>query len=101
MEPTITINWRAGDHSHAIQKRQLGRINVGFYCEGCGEFIAFSVVPPHREDKVAHVQYACDGPISFACPFCILAQDRLVSQLETVRLTEGNKRRPPSPGAVR
>jgi hypothetical protein len=80
----------AGDYSHGIQKRKLGKLNYGTYCE-CGEFVAFVVYPdPKIADEVA---FACDGPISFSCPFCRNMQKRVVTEFESIVLTEGNKRK--------
>jgi hypothetical protein len=84
-----TINIGAGDYTGGIQKRTIGKLNVGVYCD-CGEFIAFAVTEPRVMDQVA---ISCDGPIEFTCPFCKQIQKRVVTQFENVLLTEGNKRK--------
>jgi hypothetical protein len=86
-----TINIAAGDYTSGIQKRTLGKLNIGFYCD-CGEFIAFAVTEPRLENEVA---FACDGPILFSCPFCHRQQKRVVTEFQSLVLMEGNKRRPP------
>ena len=82
-----TIHIGAGDYTQGIQKRTLGKRNIGFYCD-CGEFVAFAVTDP----KVMDVSLAADGPIQFSCPFCHAHQQRMVNEIHSLILTEGNKR---------
>jgi hypothetical protein len=86
-----TINIASGDYTHGIQKRDLRKLNIGFYCD-CGEFVAFAVTEPRLEKEIA---FACDGPLLFLCPFCQEMQKRVVTEFHTLVLTEANKRRPP------
>jgi hypothetical protein len=90
-----TINIAAGDYTHAIQRRAIGKLNIGFYCD-CGQFVAFAVT----EQNLPPVAYACDGPIEFACPFCGQRQKRVVSEFQTLILTEGNKQKRADPGST-
>jgi hypothetical protein len=85
-----TIQIAAGDYTSGIQKRALGKLNIGFYCD-CGEFVAFAVTEPGPGKEVA---FGCDGPILFSCPFCQQQQKRVVTEFHSLVLTEGNKRRP-------
>jgi hypothetical protein len=84
-----TIHIAAGDYTQGLKKRQIGKLNVGVYCK-CGEFIAFAVTDPRMKGKVA---LACDGPLSFSCPFCHDLQKAVVTEFQELILTEGNKRR--------
>jgi hypothetical protein len=88
-----TIHIAAGDYTSSLVKRRLGWINAGFYCDNCGEFVAMTVTAPKNEHKVRDVQFACDGPIQFSCPFCQHSQKRIVSEIHHMMLTEGNKRK--------
>jgi ribosomal protein L44E len=92
------IHIAAGDYTHALVKRQIGKTNIGFYCDKCGEFIAMAVSKPKDDHKINEVQFACDGPLQISCPFCQHPQKHVVSEFRTLRLTEGNKRRPPPAG---
>jgi hypothetical protein len=89
-----TVNIAAGDYTSGIQKRQIGKRNIGFYCD-CGEFVAFGVTDPRASNQIA---FACDGPIEFLCPFCNQKQKRIVSEFKDLILTEGNKRIRPHSG---
>jgi hypothetical protein len=84
-----TINIATGDYTSGIQKRTLGKLNIGVYCD-CGEFVAFAVTDTQLANQIA---LACDGPILFSCPFCHQQQKRVVTEFQNVVLTEGNKRR--------
>lgn len=90
-----TIQIAAGDYTHGIVKRQLGRINIGFYCDKCSEFIALAVSKPENEHATKEIQFACDGALQFSCPFCQHHQKHVVSEFQTLRLTEGKKRKSP------
>lgn len=83
------IHIAAGDYTHGIQKRALGKLNIGTYCD-CGEFVAFAVTDPLVAKEVA---FSCDGPLSFTCPFCKQMQKRVVTEFQNIVLTEGNKRK--------
>lgn len=69
--------------------RKLGVLNVGLYCNPCGEFFAFGVDVP----ETSEFEFVADGPVLVRCPFCKTEQDRSVDEIERVTLTEGRKRR--------
>lgn len=69
--------------------RKLGVLNVGMYCNPCGEFFAFGVEVP----ETSEFEFVADGPLPVRCPFCKAEEDRLVGEIERVMLTEGRKRR--------
>jgi hypothetical protein len=79
---------------HATVKRQIGKLNIGFYCEKCSEFFALMVV--ERRHEHVPVEFVADAPQPFECPFCHHHQMREVSEFLRVHLTEGNKRKPPT-----
>ena len=85
----------SGDKPYDSVKRQLRSINLGLYCSGCDEFFALAVAPPSKPPL--DIEYVADGPLLFECPFCHQRQIREVSEITTIRLTEGNKRRPQRP----
>lgn len=86
-----TIHIASGDYTHGIVKRTLGKLNCGVYCE-CGQFVAFAVTESEMKGRV---QYICDGPLIFICPFCASRQEFVARHLDEILLTESNKRRSP------
>jgi hypothetical protein len=56
-----TIHLPPGDYTSHIQKRQLGQLNIGFYCD-CGEFFALLVIEPSKSNQITVVG---DGRILF------------------------------------
>lgn len=89
------VNIASGDYTHALQKRQLGKFNIGFYCTNCTEFVAVVVQDAGMADRLKKEVTLVGGPISFVCPFCQHRQERELSEAAQIVLTEGNKRRPP------
>jgi hypothetical protein len=90
-----TINIASGDTPNALVKRQLGKTNIGLYCNSCAEFFAAIVLEDGQDPN--QLEFKSDGPIAFQCPFCQTLQKRDVSEMGAVRITEGNKRRPLPP----
>ena len=70
-------------------RRKLGVLNVGMYCNPCGEFFAFGVEVPDTSE----FEFTADGPLLVQCPFCKAEEERSVGEIESVNLTEGRKRR--------
>lgn len=89
--PAVTLMLSKKDTPHETVKRKLGALNVGLYCEHCGEFFALAVLHPQQESQ--DIGYGSDGPVLFRCPMCEQNQFREASQIQTVRLSESNKRR--------
>jgi hypothetical protein len=80
-------------HPVATVKRQLGRINVGLYCNGCAEFFSIALLPASIAEALARtIEYVSKGPVYCRCPLCGRDQDRQVSEITTVVLGADNQR---------
>ncbi|MCB1394158.1 hypothetical protein, partial [Nitrobacter sp.] len=91
MVKTIVI--APGDIPNATVKRRVGKHNAGLYCKECAEFFAVAVYPDGADPD--EVRFESSGLLAFACPFCEAFQKREASEIGTLLLTEGRKRRPP------
>jgi hypothetical protein len=82
---------------HATSGPQLGKTNVGLYCEACGEFITLMVLStPPGQSGIAVV---AEEPQPFECHSCGHLQRRDVSDLIEVKINAANRRKPLSPRA--
>ncbi len=81
----VTSNIAADRYTHAPQKRGLGKLNVGFHCSHCGEFVALTVKDQSGLDGFS---YSSNGPVHFNCPFCSGHERRTVSELQILLLME-------------
>jgi hypothetical protein len=83
------INITTGGIPIGTVKRAHGLRNVGFYCNGCLQFVAMAVTP--NDGRSGDIEYASDGPIDFLCPYCNKLDARPVSDIAVIVLNEGNK----------
>lgn len=90
-----TIKVGAGIY-HA-QKRKLGHVNVGFYCNDCDEFFALATLPKEASKAAYDTIIELDPGTQFECPMCHSVQARESSEIAKIILTPANKRRPPVP----
>jgi hypothetical protein len=78
-------------HPHPGIKPQLGKTNVGLYCEACDVFITLSIsaTPPGKSG----INFTAREPQPFECPTCHHLQRREVSEIQEIRLTAATRRR--------
>lgn len=90
-----TIKVAAGVYQ--AEKRKLGRLNIGFYCNKCDEFFAVAVAPEGGEATASETIVELDPGTEFECPMCHDVQERQSSEIARIVLTPNNKCRPPPP----
>jgi ribosomal protein L44E len=87
----MLIEIAPGDYTHSIRPRQRGKLNLGVYCQRCGEFITLAV--SQRDQTANGIGFACDGEIRMTCPHCDNITKHVVSDFVNVVLSESNERR--------
>jgi hypothetical protein len=77
---------------HATSGPQLGKTNLGLYCDACGEFITLMVLatPPGQSE----ITVVAEEPQPFECHSCGHPQRRDVSDLIEVKINAANRYKP-------
>jgi RNase P subunit RPR2 len=80
---------------HASVPRQMGKVNLGVYCETCEEFFALAVTDQPMFSK--GVKIVAAGPVLLKCTECGHEQRRNVSDIVELTLRQTNRRKAPRP----
>lgn len=75
------------------QLRSTGRVNTGLYCGACGEFICFAAEDAKPIDQQRAFEFLADGPLLVECRYCLARENRHVSEIRRMLLTEANAKR--------
>lgn len=81
------IHIAAADTLPKTVERQVGAVNIGFYCSACDEFIALAVEPEGSADAF---EITADHPVRVRCPYCRHKEYRHVDNARRVRLAEAS-----------